>query len=142
MSGLLTLRELRAWAEAAPRGATVPVASLAEMLGGLEDETGTRMLAPEGPSETVALSWRERLWTVPAETRLGVHELSEALNRPRSWIYRRTGEKAEDRIPHRKRGGELVFAAGEVRAWLRADEEIIAAGPMESTPAERRLKEM
>jgi hypothetical protein len=138
----VTLAELRRWAEAAPRGATVPVASLAELLSDLEAESVRRRTTPEEPSEPVSRTWRERLWTVPAETRLGVHELSEALNRPRSWIYRRTGEKAEDRIPHRKRGGELVFAAGEVRAWLRADEEIIAAGPMESTPAERRLKEM
>jgi hypothetical protein len=100
------------------------------------------MPAPEGPPEPVVQTWRERLWTVPAETRLGVHELAEALNRPKSWIYRRTGVKAEGRIPHRKQGGELVFAAGEVRAWLRSHEEIIEAGPMESTPAERRLRAM
>jgi predicted DNA-binding transcriptional regulator AlpA len=120
----------------------VPVASLAEMLGGLEDETGTRMLAPEGPSETVALSWRERLWTVPAETRLGVHELTQALGRPKSWIYRRTSAKADGRLPHRKLGGELLFTAGEIRAWLREHEEVIEAGPMESAAAERRLKAM
>ena len=137
----MTLEELQRWAASAPPGTSIPVASLAELLGGLEDETGPRSV-PEEPSEPVSRTWRERLWTVPAETRLGVHELAEALNRPKSWIYRRTGEKAEDRIPHRKQGGELVFAAGEVRAWLRADEEIIAAGPMESTAAERRLKAM
>ena len=135
----MTLQELRRWVASAPPGTSIPVASLAELLTALEAESGPLL---EEPSEPGSRTWRERLWTVPAETRLGVHELSEALNRPRSWIYRRTGEKAEDRIPHRKQGGELVFAAGEVRAWLRADEEIIAAGPMESTAAERRLRAM
>ncbi len=141
MSGPLTLRELRAWAEAAPRGATVPVASLAEMLADLEDGTWTRGQG-EGPSEPAAQTWRERLWTVPAETRLGVYELSEALGRPRSWIYRRTSVKAEGRLPHRKLGGELLFTAGEIRAWLREHESVIEAGPMESTSAERRLRAM
>ncbi len=140
MSGPQTLRELRAWAEAAPRGATVPVDALAEMLGGLEDETGTRMPAPERSPEPVVQTWRERLWTVPAETRLGAAELAEALNRPRSWIYRRTSAKAEGRLPHRKLGGELLFLAGEVRTWCRDNEETMYA--MASTPAERRLRAM
>ncbi len=138
----MTISELRAWAASAPPGTSIPVASLAELLGGLEDKTNPVIPGPQASPEPVSRTWRERLWTVPAETRLGVHELSEALNRPKSWIYRRTGEKAEDRIPHRKQGGALVFRAGEVRAWLRADEEIIAAGPMESTAAERRLRAM
>ncbi len=139
MSGPLTLRELRAWAEAAPRGATVPVDALAEMLADFKDETWTRVQV-EGPSEPVAPSWRERLWTCPAETRLGIHELSQALNKPKSWIYRRTSAKAGDRLPHRKLGGELLFTAGEIRAWLREHEAVIQAGPMESTAAERQLR--
>lgn len=142
VSGPQTLSELRRWAAKAPPGTSIPVASLAELLGGLEDESALRSAALEEQSEPVSRTWRERLWTCPAETRLGVHELSEALNRPKSWIYRRTGEKAEDRLPHRKLGAELLFTAGEIRAWLREHEEAIEAGPYESTSAERRLKAM
>jgi len=142
VSGPLTLRELRAWAEAAPRGATVPVDALAELLSGLEDETNPVIPGPQGSPEPVSRTWRERLWIVPAETRIGVHELAEALKRPRSWIYRRTSAKADGRLPHRKLGGELLFTAGEIRAWLREHEEVIEAGPMESAAAERRLKAM
>ncbi len=137
----MTVAELRRWAARAPPGTSIPVASLAELLGGLEDETNP-VTGPQGSPETVSRTWRERLWTVPAETRLGVHELAEALNRPRSWIYRRTSAKADGRLPHRKLGGELLFTAGEIRAWLREHEEVIEAGPMESTSVERRLKAM
>jgi predicted DNA-binding transcriptional regulator AlpA len=120
----------------------VPVASLVELLSDLEAESVRRRTIPEEPSEPVVQTWCERLWTCPAETRLGVHELSEALGRPKSWIYRRTSAKAEGRLPHRKLGGELLFTAGEIRAWLREHEEVIEAGPMESAAAERRLKAM
>ncbi len=133
----MTLKELRQWAEAAPRGATVPVASLAELLADLEAE-GARS-TPVEPSKP-AQTWRERLWTVPAETRLGVHELAEALSKPKSWIYRRTGPQSTARLPHRKQGSELVFVTGEVRHWLRSHEDVIEAGPMESTSAERQLR--
>lgn len=141
MSAPQTLSELRRWAASAPAGTNIPVASLAEMLADF-DELSRRRDKPEEPSDATQgpSSWRERLWTVPAETRLGVHELAEALDRPKSWIYRRTGEKAEDRLPHRKQGGELVFLAGEVRTWVRDNEETLYA--MASTPAERRLRAM
>ena len=59
--------------------------------------------------------------------------------RPRSFVYARTGPKAEDSMPHRKLDGTLVFTAGELRAWVGSREEVVVAGPMESTPAERRL---
>jgi predicted DNA-binding transcriptional regulator AlpA len=65
------------------------------------------------------VSWKERLWTAPAETRIGVRELAEALGRPRSWVYRRTGTKGNKApLPHRKLDGELVFIVGEIRTWL------------------------
>ena len=83
------------------------------------------------PAPVEAESWRERLWTVPAETRLGLEELREALDRSASWIYHRTAAKAEHRLPHRKLDSVLVFTAGEVRAWLRDREEVVCAGPME-----------
>lgn len=92
------------------------------------------------PDERGSTDWRERLWIVPAETRLGVQEVAEALGKGKSWVYERTGPSAEDPIPHRKLDGVNVFAAGELRAWIRSREEVIHAGPMESTMDERRGK--
>ena len=69
------------------------------------------------------LSWRERLWSCPPETRLGVRELAEALGRPRSFVYR----AARRGLPHRKLAGELTFIAGEVRRWVTEHE--VAPGP-------------
>jgi predicted DNA-binding transcriptional regulator AlpA len=81
-------------------------------------------------------TWRERLWTAPAETRIGVGELQEALGRSRSWIYKQT---ASERIPFRRLDGELEFLVGEIRAWLREREIIVVSGPMESTPGELKM---
>ena len=67
-------------------------------------------------------TWREKLWTVPEETRIGAYEMCEALGRTKSWLYHRTGPSAKDRIPHRKLDGELVFVVGDVREWLRRRE--------------------
>lgn len=119
----MTVAELRRWAETMP-GALVPASALLEALDGLEEPTPARGGAVPTPSP----SWRERLWSVPAETRLGVAEVAEALGRPKSFVYARTGS-AEDALPHRKLDGSLVFTAGEIRAWIRDHEEVIAAGP-------------
>jgi hypothetical protein len=87
------------------------------------------------PAET---SWRERLWSCPAETRLSVAELAEATGRPTSWIYRRTqdvtdaerrradvrGSTIPQRIPHRREGGRLVFVVAEIRQYLRDVEDV------------------
>lgn len=124
----MSLADLRRWAtEAAALHAMVPASKLAELLEAIEDP------APE-PSEKFTegwpASWRERLWSVPAETRLGVAEVAEALGgKPKSYVYARTGPKAEDPLPHRKLDGSLVFTAGELRAWIRDHEEVIHAGP-------------
>lgn len=82
-------------------------------------------------------SWRERLWVVPAETRIGVAEVCEAFGRPKSWLYKHTSAKPNPTIPHRKFDGELRFVVGELRAWAREREDVVQAGPMESTAAER-----
>ena len=63
--------------------------------------------------------WRVLLWTVDPETRIGRAELLEAVGRPASWLYRHTGPKVADRIPHRKLDGELVFLVGEAGQRLR-----------------------
>ena len=83
-------------------------------------------------------TWREKLWITPAETRIGTTELAEAMGRPKSWVYAHTQAEAENPIPHRKLDGALVFTIGEVRAWVRESEEVLVAGPMESTRSEIR----
>lgn len=81
------------------------------------------------------LPWRERLWMAPPETRLGTIELSQALGRPKSWIYSRTQAAADNPIPHRKLDGSLVFTVGEVRAWIRETEDVVIPGKVEPTHA-------
>jgi predicted DNA-binding transcriptional regulator AlpA len=91
-------------------------------------------LAPlPAPSPVLgARSWRERFWTAPDETRIGVRELAEALGKSRSWVYHRTACSSEA-IPLPSRtiaGGKLEFVVGEVRAWLAQVEIIGQAGVM------------
>ena len=87
-------------------------------------------LSIESEPVVQTLSWRVLLWTTDPETRIGRDELLEAVGRPPSWLYRHTGPTVEDRIPHRKLDGELVFLVGEVRYWLQEREEIVKAGPV------------
>lgn len=127
------ISELRAWLARAPEGTTVPAASVLALLA--EEDPAPEAPAPELAAPPIELTWRERLWLVPAETRLGTREILEALGRSRSWLYSHLGEdRGRDRLPHRKMDGELTFAAGEVRAWVRDHEDVVAAGPMESPP--------
>jgi hypothetical protein len=82
---------------------------------------------PTDASSTLPMTWRERLWLVPDETRLGVREVAEALGRSADFVYRHTGAASTaTRIPHRKLDGELVFTAGEVRDWIRRTEIAIS----------------
>jgi predicted DNA-binding transcriptional regulator AlpA len=114
------LHDYLAHLEALPAGSLVPA-------HGLAAELRQRLPEPAAPTTTepAAQTWRERLWLVPAETRLGVVELAEALGRPRSWVYRRTGPSTEHaRLPCRRLDGELVFIAGEIRAWLAEHEAV------------------
>jgi hypothetical protein len=117
--GSVTSREhLQALVEASPADAllTVPAAWLRDVL-----DSGPVLAS--NPALIAPLTWRERLWTVPAETRLGTREAAEAIGRPVSWVYRRTGEHCPNApLPHRRLDGELVFLAGELRAWLEEHE--------------------
>src|SRR5687768_16564618 len=111
-------------------GTVVPVASLAELIAG-DDESSVPTAHAVSVVDT--MTWRERLWLVPAETRIGKVELLEALGRTESWLYRHTSEKSckengYARIPHRKLDNELVFCVGELRHWIRSNEEVICAG--------------
>ena len=92
------------------------------------------------PPDMSEPTWRERLWTAPAESRIGRDELLEAVGRPASWLYRHTSQKGDcARIPHRKMDNELVFVVGEVRQWLCEHEEIVVQGRSKSfaVPAHR-----
>lgn len=134
-----TLRDLRRWCSEAPAGTRVDASELAELLDQVEGGEAPERPASE-PAERAETTWRERLWTAPAECRIGVEELSEALGRSPSWIYQRTQQDADPRLPHGKLSGSLVFRCGEVRAWLRDTEEDVVAYRMESAPGELRVQ--
>ena len=115
-----SLREL-------PRDTLVPLGWILDRLD--EDESAEEQSIPDSVSDTPETdSWRLKLWTAPAECRIGPAEVCEAVGRTRPWLYRRTGAKAKDRIPHRKFGGELVFVVGELREWIRDTEELVEVG--------------
>ena len=98
--------------------------ALIQILGEEEEDEWS---APIGPAPVVEVkaSWRERVWIVPAETRLGVREVAETLARSKSWVYKKASRKAGPTgLPCRKLDGELLFTAGEVRAWINSSEEV------------------
>lgn len=129
----MTLADLRRAAELLPAGAslTLPCEALRDLLATIP----AAEVKPIPPAVTAAsaATWREKLWTAPPDTRLGVRETAEALGRPVSFVYRGTSEKASagDRIPHRKLAGELTFVVGELRSWIRDHEETITAGRLD-----------
>ncbi len=136
-----TVAELKTWCERAPLGTLLEAHVVGEILAAAvdrvdppQDAQGDRGAPPSGET------WREKLWTAPAETRLGVKEVAQALGRPKSWVYAKTATKAEAPIPHRKLDGSLLFTAGELRAWMRSREEEVVGGPMESPATDRRLR--
>lgn len=114
----MTLRDrIRAVVGALPDSAsvTLPVSELRRWVD--DPDRAEQMPA------TVAPSWREKLWTCPADTRLGVRDVAEALGRSPSWVYRAAdAKKGVHRLPCRRLSGELVFEAGEVRAWVEREE--------------------
>jgi len=121
---LTTLAELVQWCKAAPEGTLIPVSALAEVLdrvSGGDHKAKTpyvRTPSSEQPEALPAMTWKERIWLVPPETRLTVPEVAEALARPKSFVYARTYEGAEDPIPHRRIGRNLRFVACEIREWI------------------------
>ena len=115
-----SLAEILAWLAAAPEGTSLSAAAVHNLL---ELMAAGIPLSVPSPSTPAVETWRERLWTVPADTRLGVREVAEAIGRPKSWVYRRTSEKSPKApLPFRRLDGELVFVAGELRAWLKRHE--------------------
>ena len=117
-----TMSALVAWIRSAPAGAMVPLAAVESWLQ-------LPVVTPEARSAAHSPSWREKLWTVAPATRLSLQELCEATGRPKSWVYRKTGSaNNSNRLPHRKLDGELVFVAGEIRAWIEANEIAVVRG--------------
>ena len=136
----MTRTDFRSWLSVlADASATLPASEVLRRLPESEEHETTQ--TEPGPLE---LTWREKLWLVPAETRLGAHEVTEALARSSSWLYRHTSPKALSKadvapIPHRKLEGELTFVVGELRTWVRDNEESLHELPSTSTPGERTL---
>lgn len=121
-------------------GASELVAAADMFVEELESVVGTTACPDAGPPgqgsaapTPSSSSWRDRLWTVPAATRLGVREVVEATGRSRGWVYSHTAPGGTTRrLPHRKLDGQLVFLAGELRDWLGSAESVVE-------PAVRRL---
>ena len=139
-----TLPELLDWCRAAPPGTQLDARAVGDLLGIVvkTPDPPPELGSPAAKGGDRGWTWREKLWVVPAETRLGVVELSEALGRPKSWVYARTyrhqgkgtdrrERKPEELIPHRKLGAALAFTAGEIRTWIRLQEEEVSGVPMD-----------
>lgn len=123
--GFERLSDLLEWLRRAPSGTRLEASEMVEILERVAEVDPPTTEPTEDASEPA--TWREKLWKSPPETRLGVVEVAEALGRPKSFVYARTGSKAEDLIPHRKLDGALVFTAGELRAWIEDREEVVHA---------------
>ena len=126
-STFATLGEFLAWCERAPAGTQLDAREVARILASVgetpPEKANEVMDAGEEAKEREPWTWRERLWTVPPETRLTVSEVAEALARPKSFIYARTYPQADDAIPHRRIGRSLRFIAGEIREWIQERED-------------------
>ena len=126
------------WLERAPEGTMLSARAVADRIRELELDDAVEDPEPVAPAAgadveaTPEPTWQTRLWLVPAETRLSAAEVCEAVGRSKDWLYRRTGTKADHRIPHRRLDGVLVFVAGEVREWIREHEEQVQDGPTDA----------
>jgi predicted DNA-binding transcriptional regulator AlpA len=116
------LAEFAEWLASLPDGTMLPANGIRSIVARLPRETQ----APLRPVETV--TWRERLWSAPSETRVSVRELAEALGKSKHWIYKRTtrAHSVAIPLPHRRlENGNLEFVVGEIRAWIsRVSHEI------------------
>ena len=110
-----------------PDGTTFTRAAVLKLCGAeVAGDAGSRA-GEEAASVPAPPSWKEKLWTVPAQTRLGVAEISEALGKQPSAIHKLRAREKRDRakgrpvdaLPCRKAfDGTLTCTAGELRDWL------------------------
>lgn len=140
-----SLEQLVRWCQLAPEETRLNVRRVGKLiqylkefesvpLDGRTDGSGDR----EG-EEMVPKSWHERIWTAHSDIRLDVEQVAEAVNRPKSYIYKQV---SEGNIPHRKDGGVLVFRVGEIRQWIEDREVIQRSGPTAPPRPKRRLQLM
>lgn len=122
--------DLRAHLRMLPPEALLPAGWVLEQLE-REPAPEAELARERSDGPDIEPTWREKLWTAPAETRIGTQEVAEAIGRPVSWVYRAKS------LPRRKLDGELLFVVGEIRAWVRDHEDVIHAGRMDSTAAEK-----
>ncbi len=54
---------------------------------------------------------------------VGVNELAESLNVPKSWVYSRTRETGPDAMPRIKVGKYCRFVFDDVLDWLKSQNE-------------------
>lgn len=111
------------------------LARLAERFAAEADAAATESSSSRRPTlvmDREALTWRERLWSVPADTRLNVRELAEALGQSVSWVYKHTSPRSgQVLLPHRQlTNGKLAFLAGEIRSWLTETEAVAGDAPL------------
>ncbi len=123
---------LRAIVDPLPAGASVTLP--ADTVRAWLDDEPSAPAAPELVTDAAPQSWRERLWAVPAEMRLGVLEVAEAVGRSRDWVYRacsaeQAKAKGRSPLPCSRLDGELVFTAGAVRDWITRNELVVNPAP-------------
>lgn len=127
--------DLRAALAAFPDDGLVPVRWVKEHLPELEAPRAEIAPAAAPQSEP---TWRERLWTCPPETRLGVEEAAEALGWTRQQLYNHTSPSrikgGTTPIPCRRLEGSLLFLAGDLREWIQAVEEEVHPSPGSVAP--------
>jgi predicted DNA-binding transcriptional regulator AlpA len=97
------------------------VLDLTALAPAIEAAVGRALAGAQAPTAT---GWRERLWTCDPQTRLYLDEVADGIGKSRPAVRALIKRRG---LPVRKRGGELVFLAGEVRAWLEGQETVLVA---------------
>jgi hypothetical protein len=120
----VSLADLRRAAELLPPGSAVTVPREA-LLAAIDTMTA---VTATPATESLPTPWQVRLWSSPADARMTVADVADALSRPKSWVYRHTSPASGlPRLPHRKLDGELTFLVGEVRQWIEDHEDVVVA---------------
>ena len=118
---------IRAAAQPATIQSLIAAEVTASLLSALEAkgrEHATTRPAESSPREP---SWRERLWTVPPETRLTQKEMLEAFDRGRTWLNT-DAKDLDPKIPYRVELGRPVYLAGELRDWIKSQSVVKIPG--------------